>query len=215
MQDEAGQIGRREQQVRAERRFHAGDPDGAALVVAGCDLATLVELAVGRQIRLGHHTEHDAAVDDHGGVVDAMPVTQRGADHQHRQQIGRSGDDIDQGVLDGVQQHVLQQDVLDGVAGQRQLGENGERDTVVVALPGQPQNRVGVGRGVADRRMVCARGDAGKALAVGVIEVHCPSIVAQPTPKPVDRVPPRRWGQGLRPRCSYATACGVTRNFSR
>ena len=119
-------------------------------------------------------------MDHYGGVVDAMSVAQRSADHQHGQQIGRSGDDIDQGVLDGVQQHVLQQDVLDGVAGQRQLGENGQRDTVVVALPGQPQNRVGVGRGVADRRVVCARGDAGKALAVGVVEVHCPSIVAQP-----------------------------------
>jgi len=48
VQDEAGQIGCREQQVRAERCFQAGDPNGPALVIAGCDLATLVELAVGR-----------------------------------------------------------------------------------------------------------------------------------------------------------------------
>ena len=156
----------------------AGDPDGAALVVTRCDLAALVELAVGGQIRLGRHTQYRAAVDDHGGVVDAVPVAQRSADHQHRQQVGGSGDDVAHGILDRVQQHVLQQDVLDGVAGQRQLRENGQCHAVVVALPGQPQHRGGVGRGVADRRVVRARGDPGKPLAVDVVEVHRSSIVA-------------------------------------
>ena len=96
VQHEAGQVGRGEQQVGAERRLDVADADDAALVVAGRDLAALVELPVGRQVRLGHHAEHHAAVDDHGGVVDAVPVAQRRADHQHRQQVGGGRDDVAQ-----------------------------------------------------------------------------------------------------------------------
>ncbi len=178
VQHEAGHVGCLEQQIRAERRLDPGDPDSAALVITRRDLAALVELAVGGQIRLGCHTQDGAAVDDHGGVVDAMPVAQRGADHQYRQQLGRCGDNVAHGVLDRVQQHVLQQDVLDGVAGQRQFRENGQRHTLVVALAGQPQHRGGVGRGVADRGVMSARGDPGKPLVVDVVEVHRSSIVA-------------------------------------
>ena len=100
------------------------DADDAALVVSGGDLAALVELAVGGQVRLGRHTEHRAAVDDHRGVVDALPVAQRGTDDQDRQQIGRGRDDLENGVFDVVEQEVLQHDVLDRVPGQRQLRED-------------------------------------------------------------------------------------------
>ena len=180
VQHEVRQIGCGEQQVWTERRLHAGNPNSAALVVTGRHLAALVELPVGGQVRLGRHPKHNAAMNDHGSVVDPVPVTQRGADHQHRQQLGGSRDDITQGVLDGVEQHVLQQDVLDGVPGQRQLREDGQGGTVVVALASQPQHRRGIGRRVADRGVVGARGDTGKALAVGVVEIHRPSILAQP-----------------------------------
>jgi hypothetical protein len=168
----------------------SGDPDGAALVVAGRDLAALIELAVGRQIRLGRHTQYRAAVDEDGGVVNTMPIAQRGTDNQHRQQVSRSGDDVGQGILDGVQQHVLQQDVLDGIPGQRQLRENGHRDAVVVAQLSKPEHRGRVGRRVADRGVVRARGDPGKPLAVGVVEVHRLSIVARPAQIGTHRVSP-------------------------
>jgi len=107
-----------------------------------------------------------------------MPVAQWGADDQHRQQVGRGCDDFPKGAFDVVEQEVLQDDVLDGVPGQRQLGEYGHRDAVVVACAGQPQNRRGIGRRIADGGVVRACGDADKTLAVAVVEVHRPSIVA-------------------------------------
>ena len=69
------------------RRRRAGP---SAQVVAGRDLPPLVELAVGRQVRLGHHAEDAPAVHDDRRVVDPVPVPQRGADDQHRQQVRRS-----------------------------------------------------------------------------------------------------------------------------
>ncbi len=80
--------------------------------------------------------------------------------------------------LDGVEQQVLQHDVLDRVPGQRQLREDGHGDAVVVAFARQPQNRLGIGRRIADRDLMGARGDTDKPLAVSVVKVHRPSIVA-------------------------------------
>lgn len=127
-------------------------------------------------------------MDDDRGVVDAVSVAQRRAYHQHRQQVGGGRDDVEQRIFDGVEQRVLQQDVLDRVAGQRQLGKYGQRHRVVVAFAGHPQNRLGVGRGVPDRGVVCAGGDPHKPVAVGRVEVHCPHILARPVSIPGHRV---------------------------
>ena len=54
---------------------------------------------------------------------------------------------------------------------------SGERDGIVVALPGHSKDRFGIRCRVADDRLVRACGDAGKALAVSVVKVHRPSIV--------------------------------------
>ena len=89
-----------------------------------------------------------------------------------------AGDQLVEGVLDGVEQGVLQQDVLDRVAGQRQLGEHGQPDALVVAFAGQPQHRFGVRRRVGQRRVVGARGHPHEAVPVGGVEVH-DSIVAK------------------------------------
>ena len=190
VQHEARQVGRREQKVRAERRFHPGDPDGAALVVSGCDLTLLVELAVRRQVRLGHHPKHGPAVNDDRGVVDAVSVAQRRADHEHRQQAAGCGDDVEQCGFDGVEQRILQQDVFDGVPRQGQLREDGQGNPVLVALARQPQYRLSVGCRIADRSVLRACGDPDKALAVAVVEVHGPSIVARPVLIPDHRVSP-------------------------
>ena len=81
----------REQQVDAERHGLRRPTRiaPAALVLAGGDLPPLVELAVVRQVGLRHDAEDPAAVDDHRAVVDPVPVAQRRADDQHRQQVGR------------------------------------------------------------------------------------------------------------------------------
>ena len=62
--DEAGHVGRGEQQVGAERHLPAGEGEGGADVVAGREVATLVELAVRRQVGLRRHPEDLAAVQD-------------------------------------------------------------------------------------------------------------------------------------------------------
>lgn len=125
-------------------------------------------------------------MDDHGGVVDAVPVADGRADHQDRQQLGGGRDDVRDGPVDVVEQQVLQDDVFNGVTGQRQLRENGQRYAVVVALPGHPQDRLGVRRGVTDDGVMRARGDAGKALAVSVVK----SIALPLSPRGVNSSPP-------------------------
>ena len=154
-------------------------------VVARGHLPALVELPVGRQVRLRNDAQHPAAVDHDGGVVDAMTVTQRCADDQHGQQLGGCRDDLDQRLLDGVEQRVLQQDVLDRVAGQRQLREDRQRDAVVVAGAGQPQHRLRVRRRVGDRRVMGASGHPHEPVPVSAIEVHHPLLSPVKSQDPV------------------------------
>ncbi len=109
----------------------AGDGDlqpGDA--VAGGELPALVELPVVRQVQLGHHAEHLAAVDDDRGVEQPGLVPQRRADDEHRQQVGRRLDDGRQAVVHRVEQGVLAQQIVDGVAGQRQFREQRDRDAL-------------------------------------------------------------------------------------
>ena len=63
---------------------------GAAPVVARGEPPALVELAVGRQVRLGRDPEDLAAVDHDRAVVEPVALPQRRADHEHRPQVARS-----------------------------------------------------------------------------------------------------------------------------
>ena len=62
-------------------------------------------------------------------------MPQWGAHDDEGEQLGGGLGDGDDGVVDGLEQDVLQEQVVDGVAGQRQLGEERHRDALVVALP--------------------------------------------------------------------------------
>lgn len=161
-----------EQQIGPERRLEPADGDQPALVVAGGQLPTFVELAVVGHIGLGHHTQHGAAVDDHRGVVHPVTESQRGADHQHRQQFRRGRRQVGQRPFHRVEQGVLQQDVLDRVAGQGQLGKHRQRHALVVAFPGGAQHRRRVGVGVGERRVQRAGGHADEPVLVDAVEVH-------------------------------------------
>ena len=130
-----GHVGGPEEQVGAERHAVAGDVDGlAALVVAGREVAPLVELAVGRQVGLRGDAEDAAAVDDDAAVVDAGALLERGADDEHGPQVGGGLGDPGERVVDGVEERVLQEQVVDGVAGEAQLGEDRERHALVVEV---------------------------------------------------------------------------------
>ncbi len=170
------------------------DRDLAGLVVAGGELAALVELPVGGQVGLRRDAEDPAAVDDDRGVVDAVAVPQRGADDEDGQQVPAALDHGAQGDLDGVQQRVLQQQVLDRVAGQGQLGEHRHGDAVLVAGPALAEDVLRVRRRVGQRGALRARGHARETVPVDRGEPHgeqCPACRPPPSRGP----PPTGWGR--------------------
>ena len=172
VQDQTGQILGGEEQIRPERHVGAEQPDRCADVITRGHLPAFVELPVGRQVGLGRHPEHAAAVDDHRAVVDPVQPAQRRADDEHRQQVNRFRDDPGERVLDRAEQAVLQQDVLDRIPGQGQFREDRDRHRVVVAVPGDPQHRLGVGRGIGQHGGVRAGRHPREAVSVGREEVH-------------------------------------------
>ena len=116
--------GRAEQQVGAERHLLAGELDRVLDDVgARHEVALLVELAVVRQVGLGHHAQDDAAMDDDGGVVEAARQAQRRADDQDGKELVRGLDDLGDRLLDLVQERILQQQVLDGVGREPSSGK--------------------------------------------------------------------------------------------
>ena len=159
VQHEPWQVVGREQQFGPDRHLDARHPGRARRVVARCDLAALVELPVGRQVRLRREPQQPPPVHDGGHVHDPVPVADRQPDDQHRQHLGRSLDHGGERPFGRVQQRILQEDVLDRVTGQRQLGEDREPDAFVGALARDPEHGRGVRGRIADRRAQRAGGD--------------------------------------------------------
>ncbi len=173
MQHEPRNVRDREQQIGAERDDAAGHLDLRVLdVIPGGDLAGLVELAVERNVRLRRHAQHLAALDHHGRVVDPVAVAQGGTHQQDRGQGSGGTDDVLQGLLHGVQQRILQQQVLDRIARQGEFGEDDQPGAVPVLILGDPDHGRRVGHWIRDRRAQRARGHADEALRVDRAKVH-------------------------------------------
>ena len=129
-----------EEEIGAERHGLAQQLDLVAEHVgAGDEMPLLVELAIVRQVGLWHHAQHLAAMDDDGGVVEAARDPERRADDQDREELARGLDDLGDRPLDLVQQRVLQQQVLDGIGGQAEFGEDHDGGARLVALRGELQ----------------------------------------------------------------------------
>ena len=111
-------------------------------------------------------------MDDHRAVVDPMPVPQRCAQHEHRQQSRRSGHDLAERHHDLVEQRVLQQQVLDRVPGEAQLGEHGHGDALLRAPASLPQDGLGVGARLGDHGLDRARRDARETMPIDGPEVQ-------------------------------------------
>ena len=127
----------------------------------------LVELPVSGQVGLGGDTAHPPALDDQGAVVEAVAQAQGGADDEGGQEVGAGGaQGLDGGEHVG-QQDVGQEEVVDGVAGQAQLGEGGQADAVVGQGAGLLDDGGGVGGRVDGHHRQGDGGDAGEALVVG------------------------------------------------
>ena len=99
-------------------------------------------------------------------------------DHDEGEQLCGGLGDRDDRLVDRVEEDVLEEEVVDGVAGQAQLREEGDGHALVVAGPHLGEDPFGVGRGVRERDRQGARGDPGEALGVDVPELHVPSLWA-------------------------------------
>ena len=132
MEDQARHVVDLEQQVGAEGDARAVDVDVALAGGAPAgEVPLLVELAVVGQIGLGHDAAHRPALDDEGAVVQATRHAHGRTDDDRRQETGAGGADGLDGGEGLVQEHVTQHEVVDGVAGQAQLGEGDEAHAVV------------------------------------------------------------------------------------
>ena len=188
MQHEAGHVFGGEEQVRAEGCLHAADRDPARLAAVRTTAEfvtrgippTLVELAIGGQVRLGHDSEQFAVVDHHGAVVHTVAVPERCPDNEHAHQIAGCVDQARDRGFGRIQQGVLQHEVFYGVPGEAEFGEDRDRDGVVVALAGRLEDGLGVRRGITDAHRDRAGRNARKTVAIGVAERkavgHHPSL---------------------------------------
>ena len=149
---------------------HAGQLDAlhpGGQGVAGGEVPFLVELPVGGQIGLGGDAAHPPALDDQGTVVEAVAQAQGRADDEGGQEVGAGGaQGLDGGEHVG-QQDVGQQEVVDGVARQAQLGEGGQADAILGQGAGLLDDGGGVGGRVDGHHRQGDGGDAGEALVVG------------------------------------------------
>ncbi len=105
-------------------------------------------------------------MDDASRVVEARTVPERGADDQDRQEVPRGRDHAGERDLDGVEQHVLEEQVLDRVTGQAELGEDRDRDAPFAAAPRRREDRLGVRGRVRDAGPDHAGRHTGEAVAI-------------------------------------------------
>ena len=101
-------------------------------------------------------------------------MSNRCSDDDERQQRGAPLGDGDDRRVDGVEQDVLHEEVVDRVPREAQLGEEGDGDVLVVARPSLVEHPLGVGRRVRQGNGEGARGHPGEPLGVHVPEVHGP-----------------------------------------
>ncbi|MET3866529.1 hypothetical protein ABIC20_003838 [Methylobacterium radiotolerans] len=129
-------------------------------------MALLVEFPVVRQECLRDDAEQAAALDGERAVVDAVSPAQGRADEQQRPEIGRFGDHPGCGGLDRVEQRLLQEQVLDRVGREAELGEDRQRRPRIVAGPGEVEDDVGVALGLGRMAAAGAGRDPGETVAI-------------------------------------------------
>ena len=143
----------------------------------GDEVALLVELAVVGQVGLGDDRQHAAAVDGDGAVVQGIVFAQGCADDEEGEQVGAGLDDGGQGLLDVVEEHVLQEEVVDGVTRDAQFGEDAHGDAARIELAGGVDDFARVLEGAGGVHGQGHGGDAREALVVEGMEVHGSPLV--------------------------------------
>ena len=119
-----------------------------------------------RQVGLGHHADDPAAMDDDRGVVEPAVRPERSADDQHRVELARGLDEPGDRALDLVEERILQQQVVDRVGREPELGEDHQDGAGPVAFLGQPQRLRKVVGGVGHPGSRHAAGYAGELVRI-------------------------------------------------
>ena len=106
-------------------------------------------------------------MDRDAAIVEPAPPTQRRADDEDRQELLADGDQPLELRRDRVEHRVLEQQVVDRIGRQAQLGKDHQRDAGLVGLGQQLQHLVAVLRRLGHRDLRHAGGDPDEFVAVG------------------------------------------------
>ena len=217
MEDEARQVVRLEDQVGAEGHVSAVEtdalPDDAP---AMREPALLVIFAVVRQVGFRHHAQDVPARDHNGAIVEPPLVAQRRADEKDGGEIGARRHDLGQRGLARFEESGLQQQVVERVGRQAELGIDEEVDPGRIGPARLGEDRVAVEGDVRGPDMRRARTDPDEAVPVqcgevfrarAIVHRNPSSNISTATGRQARRTPPRPSG----PKC--ASRCMVFRPF--
>ena len=154
------EIGAEGHGLPGQRGLATGDAE------AGREPSMLVVLAVVGQECLRHRAGDAAVRDDHGAVVQALVAPHRRADDEGARELARRRHEVGDRALHAVEQRLLQEEVVDRVGRQPELGEQHEVDRAFLAFAQEFQSLAGITRGIADGDPRRARGDPHHALAM-------------------------------------------------
>lgn len=90
----------------------------------------LVELAVVRQVALGDYAKNVAAIDDYGTIVETPLPPQGCANYHHRSACLAGASELCNGIFDAVEKRLAEQQVINRIARQAELGEHHECDAL-------------------------------------------------------------------------------------
>ena len=111
-------------------------------------------------------------MDHHRGVVEPVAEAQRRSDDQDGQQIARSLEEPPDRRFDRVEERILQQQIVDRIAGQAEFGKGGDADAARVAEFRHRDDRRCVGIRVGQGGRNGAGGDADEAMRIDRTEAH-------------------------------------------
>ena len=135
--------------IELARNIHGHDVGGAAN-----EVASLVELVVGRKVTLGHDAQHSARGDGSRAVVELGVDADGQAHEQQRVQIRGRLREVGEALLGGGKKGVLPKEILAGVSREAQLGQHDDHRAVLGAGPTRgPDARVDVEGDVRDAHL--------------------------------------------------------------
>ena len=138
-------------------------------------MALLVELAIVRQVQLRGDTQDLASVDRYRTVVEGTIVANRGTNNEDRQQILRLNSNAMQSLSHFIQHDILKQQIINGVAGNAQLGKDGRGNTLGIKLASNVNDLVSVSKWLSGMNRNRHRSNAREALIVKRMEVQLSS----------------------------------------